>query len=69
MVLGESGSDGEAVNTEGVLGRYVRELGLLTLEQAVHKMTGLNAKKVGFPLRGRIAKGSWADLTLSTPRR
>ena len=51
-----------------VLGRYVRELGLLTLEQAVHKMTDLNARKVGFQGRGRVEEGYWADITLFDPK-
>ena len=35
-----------------VLGRYVRERGLLTLETAIHKMTGLSARRFGLPGRG-----------------
>ena len=47
-----------------VLGRYARELGLLSLEQAVHKMTGLSAKTFGLRDRGLIAEGMAADLTV-----
>jgi len=50
-----------------VLGRYVREQGLLGLEQAVHKMTGLAAAHMGFTDRGRIAPGMAADLVLFDP--
>jgi N-acyl-D-amino-acid deacylase len=45
-----------------VLGRYVRQRGLLTLEAAVHKMTGLSARRFGLERRGRIAPGFHADL-------
>lgn len=45
-----------------VLGRYVRERGLLTLETAIHKMTGLSARRFGLPGRGLIAPGFQADL-------
>lgn len=47
-----------------VLGRYVRELGLLSLEAAVHKMTGLGAERFGLADRGRVAPGHAADLVL-----
>ena len=47
-----------------VLGRYVRELGLMTLEQAVHKMTGLSAATFGLHDRGVLAPGMAADLTV-----
>ena len=50
-----------------VLGRYVREDGLLSLEQAVHKMTGLAAQHMGFADRGLIAPGMAADLVLFDP--
>ena len=47
-----------------VLGRYVRECGLLALETAVHKMTGLPAEIFGLGDRGVIAEGAVADLVL-----
>ncbi len=50
-----------------VLGRYVREQKLMTLEQAVHKMTGLTAEHVGFTNRGLIRQGAIADLVLFDP--
>ncbi len=50
-----------------VLGRYVREQHVLTLEAAIHKMTGLPARQLGLRERGRIAKGYVADLVLFDP--
>ena len=50
-----------------VLGRYVRELKLLTLEEAVRRMTSLPAVQVGQQERGRIAEGLFADVTVFDP--
>ena len=50
-----------------VLGRYVREQKLMTLEEAVHKMTGLTAEHMGFDDRGVIRVGAIADLVLFDP--
>ena len=50
-----------------VLGRYVRELGALPLETAVHKMTGLSAQHMGIKDRGLVAPGMAADLVLFDP--
>lgn len=50
-----------------VLGHYVREKKVLTLEQGVHKMTGLAAKHMGIIDRGTIAPGAHADLVLFDP--
>jgi N-acyl-D-amino-acid deacylase len=50
-----------------VLGRYVREQGLLSFEQAVHKMTGLTARHLGFVNRGVLREGAIADLVLFDP--
>jgi len=50
-----------------VLGRYVREERLLTLEQAIHKMTGANAARVALRDRGVIAEGKAADLVVFDP--
>ena len=49
------------------LGRYVREQGVLTLEGAIHRMTGLAAEHMGFAERGVIAPGMMADLVLFNP--
>jgi N-acyl-D-amino-acid deacylase len=50
-----------------VLGRYVREQKTLSLELAIHKMTGLPAHQLGLKDRGRIAAGTVADLVLFDP--
>ena len=50
-----------------VLGRYVREAGLLSLEVAVRKMTALPAGTFGLEGRGRIVEGAVADLVLFDP--
>ena len=51
-----------------VLGLYVRERGVLKLEEAVRKMTSLAAANAGIRDRGRIAAGQFADLVLFDPR-
>jgi len=47
-----------------ILGRYVRERGILSLEEAVRRMTSLAAATFGLVNRGRIEPGYWADLVL-----
>ena len=51
-----------------VLGYYVREQKLLSLEDAIRKMTSLNADKVGLQDRGRIARNFHADITIFDPQ-
>ena len=50
-----------------VLGDYVRERKVLTLEQALFKMTGQPAKRLGLTDRGVIQVGAFADLALFDP--
>lgn len=50
-----------------VLGRYVREAHVLTLQLAIHKMTGMPADRLGLRDRGRIAEGSHADIVVFDP--
>jgi N-acyl-D-amino-acid deacylase len=47
-----------------VLGRYVRERNVLTLEDAVHRMTERSARHFGLQDRGRIAVRKYADLCI-----
>jgi N-acyl-D-amino-acid deacylase len=50
-----------------VLGRYVREEKLLSLEEAVRKMTSANAAKIRIYDRGLLRPGQWADVTIFNP--
>jgi len=50
-----------------VLGEYVRVQHVLTLEEAVHKMTGLSAKRLGLTDRGCVRAGCFADITVFDP--
>jgi N-acyl-D-amino-acid deacylase len=50
-----------------VLGEYVRERAVVSLEQAVHKMTGKSAAKFRLTDRGEIAVGRFADIVVFDP--
>jgi N-acyl-D-aspartate/D-glutamate deacylase len=50
-----------------VLSRYVRELGLLSLEEAVRRMTSLSAAQIGQRERGLVQEGMLADITVFDP--
>ena len=50
-----------------ILGEYVRNQGVLTLPQAIHKMTGMASTRFGLKNRGFIASGMAADLVLFDP--
>jgi len=50
-----------------ILGRYVRELGLLDLPTAIRKMTALPAERFGLRDRGVVAVGKIADLVVFDP--
>jgi N-acyl-D-aspartate/D-glutamate deacylase len=52
-----------------VLGVYCRRRGLLRLEDAVRKMTSLNAAKLGILDRGLLRAGNYADVTVFDPKR
>jgi len=51
-----------------VLGRYVREEHVLTLEQAIRKMTSLPAQRLKLWDRGLLKEGLWADIVVFDPR-
>jgi N-acyl-D-aspartate/D-glutamate deacylase len=50
-----------------VLGLYARDRGVLKLEDAVRKMTSLNAAKIGLVDRGTLRAGAFADVTVFDP--
>jgi N-acyl-D-amino-acid deacylase len=52
-----------------VLGHYVREVGLISWEEAIHKMTGQTAARIGLRDRGSITVGAYADLVVLDPQR
>ena len=51
-----------------VLGLYARDRGILTLEDAVRKITSLNAAKIGLTDRGTLRSGTFADITIFNPK-
>jgi N-acyl-D-amino-acid deacylase len=50
-----------------VLGEYVRERGLLTLEDAIRKITSLPANLLGLQDRGLLKEGFWGDIVIFEP--
>jgi N-acyl-D-amino-acid deacylase len=64
-VLGQSKPHPRSYGTfPRVLGRYVREEKVLSLEEAVKKMTSVTAQRFGLADRGVVREGAWADLVL-----
>ena len=49
------------------LRRFVRERAALTLEEGIHRMTGLPARRLGLADRGELREGAWADLVVLDP--
>jgi len=47
-----------------ILGKYVREEGVLTIEDAIRRMTSLPAQRFRLKDRGLIMEGMWADITI-----
>lgn len=47
-----------------VLSRYVREMGVISLEKAIQKMSSMSAQRIGQDERGLIQKGMYADITV-----
>ena len=52
-----------------VLGRYVRDAKVLTLEHALNKMTGMPAARLGLRDRGALRMGAYADVVVFDPAR
>ncbi len=50
-----------------VLGRYARDRGVLSIEQAVRKMTALPAERIGLRERGQLRAGWYADVVVFDP--
>jgi len=55
-------------NAVRVLGRYVRDERVISLEEAIRKMTSLPAGQFGFADRGRLAEGLAADVVIFDPK-
>ncbi len=51
-----------------ILGKYAREEEVLTIEDAIRKMTSLPAQKLGLRDRGLIREGMWADVVVFNPK-
>ncbi len=51
-----------------ILGKYVREEKVLTLEDAIWKMTGFPAKTLNLKDRGHLQEGFWADIVVFNPK-
>ena len=56
-------------NFARLLGKYVRDEKLETLEQAIHQLTGLAADQLHIQKRGRLAVGNFADVVVFDPLR
>ncbi len=56
-------------NNARVLARYVRDLKVLRLEDAVRKMTSLPASTFRFEGRGELREGNWADIVVFDPEK
>ena len=56
-------------NNARVLGRYVRELKVLRLEDAIRKMSSLPASTFRLKDRGELREGNWADIVVFNPEK
>jgi N-acyl-D-aspartate/D-glutamate deacylase len=57
----------DAPQATDVLGNWVRDRNLMPIEQAVRKLTGVQADILGFVDRGYLRPGTWADLVVFDP--
>jgi N-acyl-D-aspartate/D-glutamate deacylase len=73
LALSDAGAHVDTLCDQGftsyLLGHWVRELGRLSLEEAVRLVTAVPAERYGLKGRGRLAPGSAADLVLFDPKR
>jgi N-acyl-D-amino-acid deacylase len=67
--LGEKPSPRTYGSFPRILGQFVRDERLLSLEEAVRKMTGAPAARLGLAERGILRDGFWADLVVFDPDR
>nr|XP_061811981.1 D-aminoacylase-like [Nerophis lumbriciformis] len=51
----------------GLLGKYVREEGILSLAEAIHRLSGLPADNLRLDRRGQLAEGYYADVVIFDP--
>jgi N-acyl-D-amino-acid deacylase len=56
-------------NNARVLARYVRDLKVLQLEDAIRRMTTLPAQTFHLKDRGQLREGNWADITIFDPEK
>lgn len=69
-VLSESKTHPRSYGTYSrILGKYVRKEKILSLEEAIRKMTSLPAQKLGLGDRGIIREGKWADVVVFDSKR
>lgn len=54
-------------NFARLLGRYVRERGVITLQEAIRKLAALPADNLGIADRGRLVPGHYADIAVFDP--
>src|SRR5207302_5766957 len=54
-------------NFARVLGRFVRDEKLLTLEAAIRKLSNLPATNIGLDIRGSLKEGNFADVVVFDP--
>lgn len=55
-------------NFARLLGRYVREEGVVSLEDAIHRLTGFPAANLGLRERGQLRPGYYADIVVFDPK-
>src|SRR5262249_39856640 len=73
LALSDAGAHMDTLCDQGfttyLLGHWVRELGVLSLEEAVRLITAVPAERYGLTGRGRLAAGCAADVVCFDPRR